>query len=142
MDASTITTLASAAVSLLAPYLKSMGEALAKKAGEEIGKEAGSTAWDKAKDLYEAIRAKFSAQPSAVEALDNLAVSPGDVDRQAAVRNQLKKIMTSDEHFAKELANILKEAADAGADTVFHTTIYGDIQKLVQMGNVYGDVTI
>lgn len=142
MDASTIATLASATVSLLAPYLKSLGEALVKKAGEEVGKETGSTAWNKARELFETIKAKFSTKPSAVEALDDLAKSPDDGDSQAAVRHQLKKVMSSDEDFAKELAHILKEAADAGADTVFHTTIYGEVKKLVQMGNVYGDVTI
>src|SRR3990172_4675675 len=41
MDAIAITTIASATVSLLAPYLKSLGEELAKKAGEEIGVKNG-----------------------------------------------------------------------------------------------------
>lgn len=142
MDATTIAMLASAAVSLLAPYLKQVGEGLAKQVGEEIGKGAGGVAWNRAKNLYETVRAKFSTKPSAAEALDDLAKSPDDEDVQASVRTQLKKIMSADEAFSKELANILKAAADAGADTVFHTNIYGDVQKLVQMGTVYGDVNI
>lgn len=142
MDATAIATLASAAVSLLAPYVKQAGERLAKKVGEEIGKGAEEVAWDKAKKLYESVKAKFSTKFSATEALDDLARSPDDGDVKASVRIQLKKIMSVDEDFSKELANILKEAASAGADNVFHTNIYGDVQKLVQMGNVYGDVTI
>jgi len=35
---------------------------------------------------------------------------------------------------------LLKEASEAGADTVFQTTIMDNVQKLVQMSNVYGDV--
>jgi len=50
--------------------------------------------------------------------------------------------METDSDFAKELANLLRETSEAGADTIFHTTINGNVQKLVQMGNVYGDVRI
>jgi hypothetical protein len=142
MDANTIATIASAAVSLLVPYLKSFGEGLAKKAGEEIGTKSGETAWSKAKRLYETVKAKLSAKPDTARAINALEKSPDDGDTQAAVRFQLKDIMATDESFARELANILKEASEAGADTVFHTTILGDVQKLVQMGNVFGDVKI
>lgn len=142
MDATTIATLASAAVSLLAPYLKSVGEVLAKKAGEEVGKRAGGAAWDKAKQLYETVKAKFATKPSAAESLDKLAKSPENSDVQSSVKTQLENTMSSDESFARELANILKQAADAGVDTMFHTTIQGDIQKLVQIGVVYGNIEL
>jgi hypothetical protein len=142
MDATTIATIASAAVSLLAPYLQSVGEEVAKKAGAEIGKAAGKTVWEKAKQLFIAVRAKLSAKPSAAEALDALVKSPNDPDTQAAVLVQLKEAMASDQDFARKLTDILKDAAEAGADTVFSTTVFGEVQKLVQMGNVYGDVKI
>ena len=142
MDASALATLASAAVSLLVPYLKSLGEELVKKAGEQIGSKTGETAWSKAKNLYEIVKAKFSSRPETAKALNALEKSPDDGDTQAMVRFHLKDVMALDRSFAQELANVLKEASDAGADSVFHTTIYGDVQKLVQMGNVYGDVTI
>ena len=142
MDANTIATIAGAAVSLLIPYLKSFGEGLAKKAGEEIGSKSGETAWGKTKRLYETVKAKLSTKPDTAKAINALEKSPDDGDTQAAVRFQLKDIMATDESFAHELASILKEASEAGADTVFHTTILGDVQKLVQMGNVFGDVKI
>ncbi len=142
MDTTAIATIASATVSLLVPYLKSLGEELAKKAGEEIGAQAGKTAWGKAKQLYETIKAKFSPKLDTAKLVSALEKSPDDGDTQAAVRFQLKEMMASDESFAKELANILKEASEAGADTIFQTTIMGDVQKLVQIGNVYGDVKI
>jgi len=142
MDITVIATIASASVSLLVPYLKSMGEEFAKKVGEEIGSKTGETAWSKAKLLCEKVKAKFSAKPETSKVMTALEKAPDDADTQAAVRFHLKDIMTADEGFAKELVDILRQASDAGADTIFHTTIYGDVHKLVQMGNVYGDVRI
>ena len=141
MDAIAIATIASATVELLAPYLKSLGEELAKKAGGEIGAKVGETALDKAKQLYEIVKAKFAPKPDAAKVISALEKSPNDEDTQAAVRFHLKEMMASDESFAKELANLLKEASEAGADTIFQTTITGSVQKLSQMG-VYGDVKI
>ncbi len=142
MDAYAIATIASTTVSLLAPYLKSLAEELAKKAGEEIGGKAGETAWNKAKQLYETVKAKFFSKPESSKVITALEKAPDDEDTRATVRFHLKDMMASDESFAKELALILREASEAGADTVFQTTIYGNVQKLVQMGNVYGDVKI
>jgi len=142
MDTTVIATIASATVSLLVPYLKSIGEEFAKKIGEEIGSKTGETAWSKAKLLCERVKAKFSSKPETAKVMSALEKAPDDTDTQAAVRFHLKDMMVADESFGKELAEILKQASDAGADTIFHTTIFGDVQKLVQMGNVYGDVRI
>lgn len=142
MDAITIATIASATVSLLVPYLKSFGEGLAKKAGEEIGSKSGETALSKAKYLYETVKAKFSAKPDTAKAINALEKSPDDGDTQAVVRFQLKDIMATDESFANELASILKEASEAGVDIVFNTTISGDVQNLVQIGKVIGNLKI
>jgi DNA-binding ferritin-like protein len=114
---------------------------ITKRLGERLGEASGNRAVKKADDLADAIKAKFDAN-NKIEVLDDLAKAPDDKDIQASVRHQLKRIMSNDEEFAHELAKILKKASEAGADTTFHTTIYGDVQKLVQMGNVYGDVEI
>jgi len=142
MDTIAIATIASATVSLLVPYLKSLGEELTKKAGGEIGAKVGEAAWIKAKQLYGTVKAKFASNPNTAKVISALEKSPDDEDTQAAVRFHLEAMMASDEGFAKELANLLKEASEAGADTIFQTTIMGNVQKLVQMGNVYGDVKI
>jgi hypothetical protein len=142
MEATIISTIAVATVSLLVSYMKSIGEGFAKKTGEELGKQAGGNAWHKAKQLYQVTKAKFSTKSETREVMDALEKSPSDDDTQAVMRFHLKGIMASDENFAKELAYLLKEASEAGADTVFQTTILGDVQKLVQMGNVYGNVNI
>jgi len=138
MDTLAIATIASTTVSLLSPYLKLVGENLAK----EIGSKAGETAWDKAKQLYEKVKSKFTVKPDTAKVISALEKSPNDSDTQAAVRFHLKEMMETDSDFAKELANLLRETSEAGADTIFHTTINGNVQKLVQMGNVYGDVRI
>ncbi len=142
MDTSAIATIASATVSLLVPYLKSLGEEFVKKVGGEMGTKSGDTAWNKARQLCETVKAKFTPKPEAAKIIKALESSPDDADTQAAVRFQLKEMMTQDENFAKELANVIKEASEAGADAVFQTTIFGNVQKLVQTGNVYGDVKI
>lgn len=142
MDANTISTIASTAVSLLVPFLKSILDAIGQKTGEEIGSKTGSLAWEKAKLMHNTIKAKFSSIPEATKILDALEETPHDSDTQAALRFQMKDVLARDESFAKELAFILKEASEAGADMIFQTTIMGNVQKLVQMGNVYGDVKI
>jgi hypothetical protein len=142
MDAITISTIASTVVSLLVPFMKSTIEGISKKAGEEIGSKTGNLAWEKANQLYDTIKTKFSSSPEATKIVNALEKDPDDSDTQAALRFQIKDMLAKDENFAKELAFLLKEASEAGADTVFQTTIMGNVQKLVQMGNVYGDVKI
>jgi len=142
MDPEAIATIASSAVSLLAPYLREAAKELAKKAGEELGKASTTAAWNKVKELYNTIRTGFVGREAAIEALDDLEKTPNDPDTQAAVRVQLRKLMQIDDAFAKQLAILLKDAADVGVDTVFKTNIYGNVQKLTVMRDVYGDVTI
>lgn len=142
MNNSSLTTIAAAVVSLLVPYLKNLVEGLVKRSGEEIGTKMGIEAWGKAKQLYEFVKSRFSQQPNTTKIIAQLEKFPDDEDTQAIVRFQLKEEMASDENFARELANLLKEASEAGVDTIFHTTIVGSVHKLVQIGNVYGDVNI
>lgn len=142
MDAITITTLASTAVSLLIPYLKSIIEGAGKKAVEQVGSKTGELAWDKAKQLYEAIKAKFSVKRDTKKIMSSLEKTPDDSDLQAVMRFQLKEMITKDEKFAKELATILVDASKAGADVIFDTKIVGNVQKFIQIGNVDGDINL
>lgn len=142
MDTVTLSAIASITVSLLVPYLKTVAEGIAKKSGEEIGKAAGEAAWSKAKQLYNAVRAKFASKPDAKEVLDKLEKSPNDKECQTEVENQLTEIMSSDKAFAEEIIVFLEEADSAGADTIFNTNIHGKVQKVVQIGVVKGDVNI
>jgi hypothetical protein len=130
MDTEALVTIAASAVALLSPYLK--------KAGEEMAKVTGDIVMQKASDLWETVKNKFHKDPITQKLIVDLTRTPDDSDTKSAFRYQLKNAMESDEDFAKRLAAILKEAAEEGADTVFHTSISGSIHQLIQMGNVYG----
>lgn len=142
METAAISIIAGAVVSLLVAFLKRFAEEIAKGAGEEIGTSAGSRAWDKVEQLYEAIKARFFMAPETAEVIASFERSPDDSGAQAALRFHLEKMMATDEQFARTLVNGIRTASEAGADTLFQTTIWGDVQKLIQMGNVYGDVII
>ncbi|MBX3037420.1 MAG: hypothetical protein KF758_10980 [Anaerolineales bacterium] len=142
MDSAVIATIASTAVSLLVPYLKFIGKEMATGLSQEFGSKAGEAAWDTTKRLYESVKARFSLQPDTKKILDAVEKDPDDDDLKATIRFHLKEIMKSDDAFTKEIASLLKTASENGADTVFNTNISGNVNKLVQMGNVYGDVKI
>jgi len=133
MDSASIALIANATIAFIIPYLKLLGDEMAK----EIGKTAGATTWSKAKQVFDILKTKFSSKPSASEALEDLAKQPEDRDSAAAVRAQLKKIMSSDDEFSKELAGMVREVVEA--DRYFspelHNKIYGDNQTIVQTGN-------
>jgi hypothetical protein len=142
MDPEAIAIIASSAVNLLVLYLRGAAEELAKKAGEGLGKVSATAAGNKVKELYNAVRTRFAGKEAAIEALEDLEKTPDDPDTQAAVRAQLRKLMQFDDAFTKQLAILLKDAADVGVDTIFNTNIYGNVQKLTVMRDVYGDITI
>lgn len=142
MDPEAIAIIASSAVNLLVLYLRGAAEEFAKKAGEGLGKVSATAAWNKVKELYNAIRTRFAGKEAAIEALVDLKKTPDDPDTQAAVRAQLRKLMQVDDAFTKQLAILLKDAADVGVDSIFNTNIYGNVQKLTVMRDVYGDITI
>ena len=81
------------------PYLLKAGE----KAAEEAGKELGGDAWDRAKGLWSRLRPQIEAKPAAQEAVTDAAAAPHDEDAQAALRLQLKKLLTENEELAREI---------------------------------------
>lgn len=140
MDTIALTTIASTVVSLLVSYLKIVGENLAKKAGEQIGSKLGETAWVKAKQLFEIVKMRFTSNSDTAKVINALEKSPNDNETQLAVQFHLKQMLETDKDFAKKLAGLLKEISEVGADTIFQTNISGNVQKLVQMGDVYGNI--
>ena len=142
MDAVTIGTIASTAISLLVPFLKSIVNGTAERTGEEIGAKAGNLAWEKAKQLHEVLKEKFSSKPETKKNLAVLEKTPDDKEIQSALCFQLKDIFSNDENFAKEIALILKEASDSGADAIFQTTITGNVKNLIQVGDMFGDINL
>ncbi|MFN4294016.1 MAG: hypothetical protein ACK4JD_07785 [Thermoflexales bacterium] len=100
-------------VSFLAPflpYLLKMGE----KAAEEAGKKLGAEAWERAKALWVRLRPAVVARPAAQEAVQDAAAQPQDEDALAALRRQLKKLLTEDPALAAEIAQLWGEAKPPG----------------------------
>jgi hypothetical protein len=129
-----ITTLAASVVSLLAPYLK--------KAAEGAAQSAGSAALAAARRIYELIRSRIAASTANDGSLHALQETPDDPNAQAALRTQIETLASSDDTLRRELIRLLHDARDSGVDPVFNTNITGDVQKLVQIGVVHGNVTI
>lgn len=133
-----ISAIAGAALSLLASFLKKKAEQLSGKVVNAVKTAAGK----KAEELHEVIKAKFGEKSTAKKALEDLTEVPDDPDRLVSVQEQLTESMRDDDTFASQIVEILEQAAEAGADQVFNTNIYGEVKKFVQMRDVYGDVTI
>lgn len=142
MEPTTISIITASAVSLLVSYLKKATEEFVGEVGKGLGKAVTTFAGSRVQEVYDAIKARFASKEPAKKALDNLVKAPEDLNYQAAVRIELTKLLQEDAIFARQLTDLLKEAAQANVDEVFNTQIYGDVQKLAQMGNVYGDVTL
>jgi hypothetical protein len=123
-------------VSFLTPFLPYLLKA-GKKAGEELageaGKKFGDAAWEGAKHLWGKLRPKIEERPAALEAVQEVANAPSDPDAQAAVRVQLKKILSADESFAAEIARLLEAA---GPRTTYNAVLYGSGAIAQGNGNV------
>ena len=101
-----IAALASTLTSLLAPalpYLVKFGE----HAGTEASKKISLDAWEQAKTLWDKLRPRFEKKLAAQEAANDVAGDPSNEDAQAALRQQLKKLLVEDSDFALELAKVL-----------------------------------
>ncbi len=86
------------------PYLVKAGE----KAAEEAGKQLGGEAWGKVKTVWGKLQSSVQTKPAAQEAVQEVARNPQDADAQAALRLQLKKILTEDEALARELVPLVQ----------------------------------
>lgn len=98
----------------LLPYLLKGGMELAKSAAGELGKKLSADAWDGLKRLAEKIQQKTKAKPALQEALTDAQNAPDDEDVIAALRLQLRKLLSEDQALAAEIARLWDEAKAAG----------------------------
>jgi hypothetical protein len=96
------------------PYLLKAGE----KAAEETAKKLGADAWERAKTLWGKLRPKVEAKPSIREAVEDAAAAPDDVDAQAALRLQLRKLFAEDVALDREIAQLWAEARANGVTII------------------------
>ena len=106
-------TLATAAVSFLAPYLVKAGEKVAEKIGEQVPEAVGK--------VWTAITAKFHGKPAAEEAVKDLVAQPEDEDNQASFRKELRKVFESEPAFVAAFERLLTEAQRQAGDTIVNT---------------------
>lgn len=138
MDAASVAVITQTAVSLLLPYLKSIGEEFAKGLGKEIGTDAGETVLQKTKKLYGAIKKKFSSNEETSTILTDFEKKPDDADVQGAIRHYLKRYIENDKTFSDEIASLVADISKiAGTTSVSQSTIIGDVQEYVQAAEKY-----
>lgn len=136
MDLSTITVIASATIQFLAPYLQET----AKTAASEVGKSSVTVALVKARQAYELLKGKLQRTPEGTKAIEAFSRAPEDPAAQAALRIQVQESLAVDDEFAQQLSDLLKQVAGTKADVSFVNNIQSEVQKLVQIGTVMGDV--
>jgi hypothetical protein len=112
------------------------------KSVEEFGKKTAGAAWDKASEIFRLIKLKLSGDPQGQTALTALEAAPGDAQAREHVASAIAETASKDGDFAKELSSKLVAAAGSGVDNVFNTNIAGSVEKLVQIQNVYGNVSL
>jgi len=128
--------IAASIVSFLAPFLPYLLKA-GEKAAEEMGRKMGSEAWEAAQALWSKLRPKVEAKPAAQEAVQDAAANPNDPDAQAALRQQLKKLLAEDPTLAAEIADLWRRAQAAG------TTVIAAGERSVAIGgSVSGSVIV
>ena len=110
MDIGALASSLTTALVPLLPYLLKAGE----KAAEETGKAVAGQSWEWAKSLWTRLKPTVEAKPAALEAAHDVAESPEDEDAQAALRNQLKKLLTEDQSLAEEVSRWLDQGKPAG----------------------------
>jgi hypothetical protein len=112
-----ISTLATSAVAILAPYLA--------QAGTELSKEIGKATLGKIGVLYETLNARFKKRSGAKEALKDLETEPNNQDVQAALRRQLTKEMNVDQTLVDTLQKLVDEINRDQPSRTFLTQVYG-----------------
>ena len=114
MDIGVIAQTATAVLVPFLPYLLKFGD----KAAEEAAKKVGADAWAHAKALWAKIWPGLGAIPAAKAAISDAASMPADEDAQAALRLQVKKLLTQDQTLASEIEVLLEEGRRAGITVV------------------------
>ena len=117
------------------PYLLKAGE----KAAEEAGKKLGGDAWERAKGLWGNLRPKVESKPAAQEAVADAATEPTNEDAQAALRQQLRKLLTEDDQLAAEIGQQWAAAQAAGVKIIASGDRAVAVQNITGSTIVTGD---
>ena len=114
------------------PYLSIAGGKALEKAGEKITEGV----WARGQALWNKLWPKVEHNTAALGAAKDLANMPDDNDAQAAMRLQLKKLLTEDSTFAQEIAKTFAELAPS------NTTVIASGDRSVASQNMTDNVII
>jgi hypothetical protein len=89
----------------LLPYLAKAGEKAAEAVVQEIGKEG----WAKAKALWQRLWQGRQGKEAVADAVQEVIAHPADEDAAAALRLQIKKVLTEDTGLAGEIKELMEE---------------------------------
>ena len=118
MDISIATEVAAALAPAL-PYLLKGTE----EAAKEAGKKLGSAVWEKCATLWELLKPKVEASPSASNALNRIIKEPERIGVQTAFQVELEDILLAEPQLLAQLTELLKAAGDTQA---FYASNIGD----------------
>lgn len=91
-------------VEVLTPYLPFL-----LKGREEAAERVAAETWRRVLTVWHLLEPKLRSQPATLEALQDAAVDPGDSDAKAALRLQVRKLLSADVKLARQV----DEAFDA-----------------------------
>jgi hypothetical protein len=123
-------TIAAGAIAILSPYLAEAGRGFAKKAGENLAEKANS--------LYETIKAKFTGDRDAEQALALVEAKPASQGRLLTLEEILTERMTADADFAATIERLVDEAKKADSRNVI---VFGE-RNISTGGDVRGSTLI
>jgi hypothetical protein len=112
--------------------LQEVGEQAAHAAGRALGPDALA----RARALWEKLDPALKARPAAQEAAHDVAADPDDEDARAALRLQLKKLLTDDPALASQLAQLI-----GSGDRTVNVTASGE-RAVALGGGVVGSTII
>lgn len=128
-------TLATSVVGILMPYLVKGGEAIAKKAVDATIEKAGQ--------LYQTLKQKFSDDPYAKETLKRVEEEPNSESRKAALTGVLEEKIKADPSLASELEKFLALAKELKGDQITQTVKVSGKAKtgnITTIGKVDGNI--
>ena len=112
MDLTQISAMTVAAVGPALPYLLRASEEVAEEATRALGKAA----WDGAKAIWDRLRPKLDSHAHKVA--ERLIASPQDDDALAALRMEVKEILTADQKLTEDLTKLLKAAGQTHVSVI------------------------
>lgn len=116
----------------LMPYLIKLGE----KAVEETGKKIGGDTWEQAKALWGKLRSKIEAKPAAQEATQDVTQTSGNENACAALRLQLKKLLSEDKTLAEEVSKLLEKSKTITSSAIIQQQAGNNAIQIVQADDV------